>query len=57
VPLPSANPAQDEPRTATVDLPQGTGSLLIRMALDGRSAAKAHLVTTFVVDQPVEFSP
>ena len=56
VPLSTGNPAQDEPRAATVDLPQGAGSLLIRVALDGRSAARAHLVTTFVADQPVAFS-
>jgi putative heme-binding domain-containing protein len=56
VPLSPGGPAQDQPRTATVDLPQGAGSLLIRVPLDGRPAARAHLVTTFVADQPVAFT-
>jgi hypothetical protein len=56
VPLSPGRPNQDQPRTALVDLPRGAATLLIRMALDGRSAARAHLVTTFVVDQPVAFS-
>jgi putative heme-binding domain-containing protein len=56
VPLSAGDPAQGEPRTATVDLPQGQGALLIRVALNGRSQARAHLVTTFVVDQPVGFT-
>jgi putative membrane-bound dehydrogenase-like protein len=49
--------AGDEPRAATVDLPRGPGTLLIRLALDGRSRAHAHLVTTLVADQPIGFTP
>jgi putative membrane-bound dehydrogenase-like protein len=56
VPLSPGRPTQDQPRTAIVDLPRGAATLVIRMALDGRSGARAHLVTTFVVDQPVAFS-
>ncbi|HZW32058.1 MAG TPA: PVC-type heme-binding CxxCH protein [Isosphaeraceae bacterium] len=56
VPLAAGDPARGEPRTATVDLPQGSAALLVRLALDGRSGARAHLVTTVVADQPVAFS-
>jgi putative heme-binding domain-containing protein len=44
-----------EPRTALVDLPQGSSRLLIRLTHDGRPDARAWLVTTFVADQPVGF--
>ncbi len=45
-----------EPRTATVDLPQGPGALLIRVTPDGTSRGPASLVTTFVADQPIGFT-
>ena len=48
----STGEAKGEPRTAFVDLPQGPGSLLIRMTPEG----PAPLVTTFVADQPVGFA-
>jgi putative membrane-bound dehydrogenase-like protein len=46
---------KNEPRTATVELPQGASALLIRVALAGDLASQASLVTTFVVDRPVGF--
>ena len=45
-----------EPRTATVDLAQGSAALLIRVTPDGTSRGPAFLVTTFVAAQPVGFS-
>jgi putative heme-binding domain-containing protein len=48
----SGGQAKGEPRTASVDLPQGSGSLLIRMTTQG----PASLVTTFVADQPIGFT-
>jgi hypothetical protein len=47
---------KSEPRTAVVDLPEGTSSLLIRVAVDGRPNAQASLVTTLVADRPVGFN-
>jgi putative membrane-bound dehydrogenase-like protein len=44
------------PRAAELDLPRGSGSLLIRVPLDGHSGAPASLVTTIVADQPVGFT-
>jgi len=46
---------QNEPRTATVDLPRGASTLLIRVALGGRPNVQASLVTTFVADRPIGF--
>jgi hypothetical protein len=48
--------AQDEPRSALVDLPPGPTTLVIRLALDRRLGAKPALVTTIVADQPVGFT-
>ena len=48
----SGGHAKDEPRTGTVDLSPGPGSLLIRLTPRG----PASLVTTFVADQPIGFS-
>ncbi len=45
-----------EPRTATLDLVPGAGSLLIRATTDGTSRGPAALVTTLVADQPVGFT-
>ena len=44
-----------EPRTALVDLPKGSSTLLIRLTCDGAANDRAWLVTTFVADQPVGF--
>jgi len=43
-------------REAELELPQGSGWLLIRLALEGRSRPPATLVTTIVADQPVGFT-
>ncbi len=51
VPL-TGGKAKDEPRTGTVNLAPGPGSLLIRMTPE----SPASLVTTFVADQPIGFS-
>ena len=45
-----------EPRSATVDLAQGAGALLIRVTPDSAARGPASLVTTFVADQPVGFT-
>ncbi len=50
-----AKAQKDETRSATVELPQGTSRLLIRVALEKRTDSAAPLVTTFVTDQPVGF--
>jgi putative membrane-bound dehydrogenase-like protein len=52
----STSHAKGEPRTGTVDLAPGSGSLLIRMTPEGTSGGPASLVTTFVADQPVGFT-
>jgi putative membrane-bound dehydrogenase-like protein len=57
VPLAARNEAQQEPATATVDLPRGSSWLLIRQRGAGRSATAAPLVTTVVADRPVGFNP
>jgi hypothetical protein len=44
------------PRSARLDLGEGSGSLLIRVPLGGHSGAPATLVTTIVADRPVGFS-
>jgi putative heme-binding domain-containing protein len=44
------------PRSAELDLPRGSSSLLIRVPLKGRSGTPATLVTTIVADQPVGFT-
>jgi putative membrane-bound dehydrogenase-like protein len=44
------------PRTAELVLPEGSGSLLIRVPLRGGSASPATIVTTIVADQPVGFT-
>ncbi len=44
------------PKVAEVELPQGSGSLLIRVPLDGGPTAPPALVTTIVADQPVGFT-
>ncbi len=44
------------PRSAELDLRRGSGSLLIRVPLEGRSGTAATLVTTIVADQPVGFT-
>jgi putative membrane-bound dehydrogenase-like protein len=46
---------KNEPRTATLDLPQGASKLLIRVVQGGKSEAPIALVTTLVSDQPVSF--
>jgi putative membrane-bound dehydrogenase-like protein len=57
-PLALTGGSQDKngPRTASVDLPEGSSSLLIRVAIDGRPNAQASLVTTLVADRPVGFN-
>jgi hypothetical protein len=47
----SGNKAQDGPRVALIDLPQGPNRLLFRLACE----AQMRLVTTFVSDQSVGF--
>ncbi len=44
------------PRSADLDLSQGSGSLVIRVPLDGRTGAPASMVTTVVAEQPVGFT-
>jgi len=44
------------PRFARLELPEGSGSLLIRVPLRGGSATPATMVTTIVADQPVGFT-
>jgi putative membrane-bound dehydrogenase-like protein len=46
---------QNEPRTAVVDLPPGTSTLLLRAAPGGRANAQTPLVTTLVADRPIGF--
>ena len=47
---------KDEPRSAVVDLPEGSSVLVIRVPASGKSSATATLVTTLVADRPVGFS-
>ncbi len=56
VALTGGNPDKNEPRTALVDLTEGSSSLLIRVPVDGRPNAAASLVTTLVADRPVGFN-
>jgi putative membrane-bound dehydrogenase-like protein len=44
-----------EPRTALIELPRGSSSLLMRIVRDGPPDTRAWLVTTFVTDHPVGF--
>ncbi len=56
VPLSSRDSGAKEPRSAQVDLPHGTSTLLIRIAGgDQAQHDRAALVTTFVTDKPVGF--
>jgi hypothetical protein len=56
VPLSGAASGGLEPKTAAIELPAGTSSLLIRVAPGAAAKGKITLVTTLVVDQPVGFS-
>ncbi len=47
---------KNEPRTASIDLPEGSSTLLIRMTAGAKGKAPASLVTTLVADRPVAFS-
>ena len=47
---------KNEPRTAVVDLPEGSSALLIRVPASGKSSCPASLVTTLVADRPVGFN-
>jgi putative membrane-bound dehydrogenase-like protein len=44
------------PRVAELELSLGSGSLLLRLAIEGRSSLPTTLVTTIVADQPVGFT-
>jgi putative membrane-bound dehydrogenase-like protein len=55
VPLPANGHDKNEPQLATIDLPQGASTLLIRLTLVSGPDTHASLVTTFVVDRPVAF--
>jgi putative heme-binding domain-containing protein len=56
VALAASGGAKAGPRSAELELPQGSGSLLIRVPLGGRAGAPATLVTTIVADHPVGFT-
>jgi putative heme-binding domain-containing protein len=56
VALSAAGGEKGGPRSAELELPQGSGSLLIRVPLVGSSSTPATLVTTIVADQPVGFT-
>jgi hypothetical protein len=56
VTLSAPGPEKGVPRSAELELPQGSGSLLIRVPLEERSGTPITLVTTIVADQPVGFT-
>jgi putative membrane-bound dehydrogenase-like protein len=56
VSLSGKSEGKNEPRATVVDLPEGTSTLVIRVAPVGKSKAPASLVTTFVGDRPVGFN-
>jgi hypothetical protein len=47
---------KNEPRSAVVDLSEGTSTLLIRLTAGDTSKGPASIVTTLVADRPVGFS-
>jgi putative membrane-bound dehydrogenase-like protein len=55
VALSTKGQAQDEPMTATVDLPRGSNRLLFRVGPVSQTKVPATIVTTFVSAQPVGF--